>query len=161
MTLLALAPVLVCVAALVYFVAQDATAGALLVFGLPLVAFLAVAVAEGRLWVATRRIAQPLELSAQGWPSTPRADAVAFPWAAVAAVGILRVGLTSRLVVRLHPRAGPGAPGVSGTLTPAGWRIVRRRGLQLSLRTLQISPEELGWAVERSSAGRFRPLLPR
>ena len=133
---------------------------AIAVFAIPLVGLLPLAIAQGTVWASTRRIAYPLEVGPLGMVfDTPRGR-VAFPWEAVTGVALLRSATGTRLVVQLHPQAGPGAPGVTGDLTRGGWRLVRRQGFQLSMRVVLISPEELGQAVEHYSRGRFRPLLP-
>ena len=154
-------PVLLSVVLAVYlFVAMDAGAQ-VLVLAIPVVGMAPLLLAQCIVWGATRRIEHPLTVDAHGMTfDTPR-GAVSFPWEAVTALGITTTGRAPMLAVRLHPEAGPGAPGIVSTLTPGGWRVLRRQGLRLSLRAVRTSPDELGAAVGHFSNGRWAPALVR
>lgn len=150
-----LLPVVMCVGFAASFVAQGATY-ALVVFAAPLVALMPGVVVQALAWSATRRIEQPLEVSRQGMAfDTPRGR-LAFPWEAVTGLW-MSAGRSPRLTVQLHPQVGPGAPGVVSNLTPAGWRLVRRQGLVIALRAVEIAPAELARAIGQCSGGRWRP----
>ncbi len=78
-----------------------------------------------------------------------------------AAVTVSRVLRRPQLNVWLHPAAGPGAPGVSTTLSAGGWRTIQRAGLRLSLRIVVEPLPVVLDAVADLSRGRFVVSLPR
>lgn len=107
------------------------------------------------IWTTTRRLVEPFVASTAGVLfRTPRGE-VEVPWEAVRAITISRVLGRPQLNVQLHPAAGPGAPGVRTTLSPGGWRTVRRAGLRLSLRLVREPVPVVSTAIAELSRGRF------
>ena len=111
-------------------------------------------------WGATRAIEWPLQISRAGMLfCTPRGR-VEFGWEAVTDVRITQHRLTQQLTVRLHPNAGPGAPGVVTTVPEGGWRLIRRSGVRLSLRVVTCDPTDLAAAIAALSGHRWTPQPP-
>ncbi len=151
-------PVAIDVAMLVFVVYADAGGLAALAFLVPLVLLVLVELTQCYQWGATRAIEWPLWVGEGGLVFfTPRGR-VELPWDAVTAVGISRVLWTSQLTVGVHPQAGPGSPGVASTMSAATWRLVRRRGLRLSLRLVHLPPAEVAQAISAFSRGRWTPV---
>ncbi len=112
-----------------------------------------------RTWRSLRAITIPIELDHAGLVlRAPQGD-LRCPWEAVAGIGFGRIGFTRTLVVRLHPQAGPGAPGIETTLPPRVWRIIRRHGLRYAAWLLDIDTPGLAEAIGRTSGGRVQ-LMP-
>jgi hypothetical protein len=157
---LMLLPAVMGVVAAVYFLTHGA-GYAVGLFAVVVVGTLPLALVQYLVWMSIRRIEHPLEVGPYGMTfETPRGS-VSFPWEAVTAIGITPGGRIPLLAVQLHRQVGPGAPGVAGTLTPSGWRAVRRQGLRLSLRSVQTGPAELADAIRHFSSGRWAPALTR
>lgn len=132
-------------------------AGAPLVFAFICVPNLAVYL---WIWRSTRRLDQPLVVSAAGMQfQTPRGE-VSVPWEAVRTITLNRVLGRPQLTAALDPAAGPGAPGIRSTLPNGAWRTIRRTGLRLSFRIVTEPAPVVARAIVDHSRGRFTPTLP-
>ncbi|CAN5523341.1 hypothetical protein BH10ACT1_BH10ACT1_07070 [soil metagenome] len=113
----------------------------------------------GRTWRQLRSITIPLELDPVGLVLRAPQGSLRCPWEAVASIGFGRLGLTRTLVVRLHPQAGPGAPGIETTLPPRAWRTIQRHGLRYAAWLLDIDDQRMAAAVADLSGGRVHLVL--
>lgn len=115
----------------------------------------------GHTWHKLRSISTPLELDTYGLTLQSPRGTVRCPWGAVTSIGFSRIGLlgTRLIVIRLHPKAGPGAPGIESTMPPRSWRTIHRHGLRYATWLLDIDDHQLAAAIAKLSADRVQ-LLP-
>ena len=112
------------------------------------------------IWRATRRLTQPLVVSAAGMAfQTPRGE-VSLPWGAVGRTTFTKILGRPQLTVALGPGIGPDSPGIRTTLARGAWRATQRSGLRLSFRILTEPASAVGQAIGEHSGGRFTPTLP-
>jgi hypothetical protein len=148
-------PIAIDVAMLVFVVSHDAGELAALAFLVPLVLLTLLELTQCYQWGATRALEWLLWVSDAGLVFfTPRGR-VELPWEAVTGVGIGQVLWTQQLTVWVQ--AGPGSPGVVSTVPAATWRVIRRRGLRLSLRLVHLPPADVAEAISAFSRGRCAP----
>lgn len=112
------------------------------------------------IWRSTRRLLQPLVVSAAGMEfQTPRGE-VSVPWGAVRTITLTRVLGRPQLTVALDPAAGSAGPGIRSTVPKGAWRTIQRTGLRLSFRIVTEPATVVARAIANHSRGRFTPTLP-
>lgn len=131
-------------------------AGAPLVFAFICLPNLAVYV---WIWRSTRRLQQPLVVSAAGMEfQTPRGE-VSVPWAAVRSITLTRVLGRPQLTVALD-LTGSASAAIRSTVPKGAWRAIQRTGLRLSFRIVTEPAPAVAQAIGNHSRGRFTPTLP-
>lgn len=118
-----------------------------------LVLWLLVAGTYAWTWTRIREVASPLGLHGTGVVSRSQFGQLVLPWEAVESITLEG----STLVIRPVPAGDPRGVGVDATaLVPSALDRVQRRGVNISLAALDISPADLRQAVTVQSGGRFR-----
>ncbi|GAB3929856.1 hypothetical protein GCM10011575_28150 [Microlunatus endophyticus] len=100
-------------------------------------------------------ISEPLTIDGRGFAMNTAAGRMEVPWEAVTGVEVRRRLWNRFLVLRLHPAAQPGSPGVQTDLSARYWtRMQRYGGPMLGAVGIRESYDQIRQAVSYFSRGR-------
>jgi hypothetical protein len=100
-------------------------------------------------------ISEPLTIDGRGFAMNTVAGHLEVPWEAVTGFGIRRRLWNRFLVLRLHPAAQPGSPGVETDISARYWaRMQRYGGPMVGVAGIRESYEQIRQAVSYFSRGR-------